>query len=39
LRASLNNVFDKRYYPDACCLDRVTPGAPRSWRVSLSHSF
>jgi iron complex outermembrane receptor protein len=39
LHASLNNVFDKRYYPDACCLDRVTPGAPRSWRLSASRTF
>jgi iron complex outermembrane receptor protein len=39
VRANLNNVFDKRYYPDACCLDRVTPGMPRNWRLSISKAF
>jgi iron complex outermembrane receptor protein len=38
-RASVNNIFDKRFYPDACCLDRVTPGAPRNFRLSVSKAF
>jgi iron complex outermembrane receptor protein len=39
LRLNIDNVFGKRYFPDACCLDRVTPGEPRNWRASLSRSF
>lgn len=38
-RLNVNNLFDKRYYPDACCLDRVTPGEPRNWRLSLARTF
>jgi iron complex outermembrane receptor protein len=38
-RASVNNIFDTRFYPDACCLDRVTPGAPRNFRLSVSKAF
>jgi len=38
-RLNVNNIFDKRYYPDACCSQRVTPGEPRNWRLTLSRSF
>ena len=39
VRLNVNNLFDKRYFSDACCTDRVTPGEPRNWRLSLSRSF
>lgn len=39
IRLNVNNLFDKRYFPDSCCVDRVTPGEPRSWRLSLSRHF
>jgi iron complex outermembrane receptor protein len=39
LQLNVANLFDKRYFPDACCLDRVTPGQPRNWRLTLSRSF
>ncbi|TDU25617.1 iron complex outermembrane receptor protein [Panacagrimonas perspica] len=38
-RLNVGNVFDERYFPDACCVDRVTPGEPRNWRVSVSRTF
>lgn len=38
-RLNVNNVFDKRFFPDACCVDRVTPGEPRNWQLSMSTSF
>ena len=38
-RLNVNNLFDKRYFPDACCVDRVTPGEPRNWRLSISRRF
>jgi iron complex outermembrane receptor protein len=38
-RLNVNNLFDKRYFPDSCCVDRVTPGEPRNWRLSLSRRF
>lgn len=40
-KAQLNirNLFDERYISDACCLDRITPGAPRTWQVSLSRRY
>jgi iron complex outermembrane receptor protein len=38
-RFALNNILDKRYYPDANDLTRVTPGEPRNWRLSLSRKF
>ena len=38
-RLNVNNVTDERYFPDACCLTRVTPGEPRSWRLAFSRSF
>lgn len=39
VRLNVNNIFDKRYFPDACCVDRVTPGEPRNWRLSLGRRF
>jgi iron complex outermembrane receptor protein len=39
LRLNVNNVLDKRYFPDACCVDRVTPGEGRSFRVTAAKSF
>ncbi|PIB91582.1 TonB-dependent siderophore receptor [Caulobacter sp. FWC2] len=39
LNLTADNLTDKRYFPDACCLDRITPGAPRNWRLSLRRSF
>jgi len=38
-QVNVNNIFDKRYYPDACCTTRVTPGEPRNWRLTLSRTF
>lgn len=39
LQLNVNNILDERYYPDACCLDRVTPGEPRNWRFVATRSF
>jgi iron complex outermembrane recepter protein len=36
---TLNNLFDERYFPDACCLDRVTPGEPRNWQLRVQKSW
>lgn len=38
-RLNVNNLFDHRYYPDASDYTRVTPGAPRNWRLSLTKRF
>lgn len=38
-QVNVNNIFNKRYVPDACCLSRVTPGQPRNWRLTLSTSL
>jgi iron complex outermembrane receptor protein len=39
MRFNVNNLLDKRYFPDACCVDRVTPGEPRSWRLGVQRKF
>lgn len=39
LRLNANNLLDKRYFPDACCVDRVTPGEGRSWRLTAATHF
>ena len=39
LQVGVSNLTDERFYPDAAGLDRVTPGEPRAWRVSLRHRF
>lgn len=38
-QANVNNVLDERYFPDACCIQRVTPGQPRNFRLTLSRRF
>jgi iron complex outermembrane receptor protein len=35
----VNNLLDERYFSDACCLTRVTPGEPRNWRLTIRRSF
>lgn len=39
MNLNVDNLTDKRFFPDACCLDRITPGEPRSWRLSLRRGF
>ncbi len=36
---SVNNLLDERYFPDACCLDRVTPGEPRNWQLRVQKAW
>ena len=36
---NIDNLTDERFFPDACCLDRITPGEPRNWRLSLRRTF
>lgn len=36
---NVNNVLDERFFPDACCVDRGTPGEPRNWQLGVSTSF
>jgi iron complex outermembrane receptor protein len=36
---NVDNLTDERFFPDACCLDRITPGEPRNWRLSLRRGF
>lgn len=36
LALTVANLFDKRYWPDTGGIDRVTPGNPRNWRLTLS---
>lgn len=38
-RVNVNNVTNERYFPDACCTDRVTPGEPRNFRITLMRHF
>jgi iron complex outermembrane receptor protein len=38
-RLNVNNLLDERYYPDAGGGERVTPGEPRNWRLSLTRTF
>lgn len=33
------NLFNERYWPDTGGIDRVTPGNPRNWRLTLSRDF
>ncbi len=33
------NLLDKRYWPDTGGIDRVTPGNPRNWRLTLTREF
>lgn len=39
MQLNVNNLLGERYFPDSCCLDRITPGQPRNWRLSLSRHF
>lgn len=39
IQLTVNNLLGERYFPDSCCLDRITPGQPRKWRLSLSRHF
>jgi iron complex outermembrane receptor protein len=36
---SVDNLFDRHYYPEASGSTRVAIGEPRSWRLSLSREF
>ncbi len=38
-RLNVNNILNERYFPDSCCLDRVTPGEPRNFRLSFTRAF
>lgn len=38
-RLNVNNILNERYFPDSCCLDRVTPGEPRNFRLSVTRAF
>jgi iron complex outermembrane receptor protein len=39
LQLTVANLFDERYFPDTGGIDRVTPGNPRNWRLTLSRTF
>lgn len=39
LAASIENLTDKRYYTSAYSLFEVWPGAPRTWRLSVTTQF
>ena len=39
LQLTASNLTDRRYFPDAAGLDRVTPGEPRNWRLSVRYRF
>ncbi len=39
LQANLENLFDKKYFPNADGNDNISPGGPRSVRLSLSWKF
>lgn len=39
IQLTVNNLLNERYFPDSCCLDRITPGQPRNWRLSLNRHF
>jgi iron complex outermembrane receptor protein len=38
-QVNVNNLFDERYYPDACCRQRITPGQPRNVRLTIARRF
>ncbi|QNQ09822.1 TonB-dependent siderophore receptor [Sphingomonas alpina] len=38
-QVNVNNLFDERYYPDACCQQRITPGQPRNFRLTIARRF
>jgi iron complex outermembrane receptor protein len=39
LAASIENLTDERYYTNAFSLFEVWPGAPRTWRLSMTTQF
>jgi len=39
VQLTVANLLDERYWPDTGGLDRVTPGNPRNWRLTLSRAF
>ncbi|MEE4453025.1 TonB-dependent receptor [Novosphingobium resinovorum] len=39
VQLTVANLLDKRYFPDTGGIDRVTPGNPRNWRLTLSREF
>jgi iron complex outermembrane receptor protein len=36
---NFNNLLDERHFPVGAGLDRITPGEPRNWHLTLSKSF
>lgn len=36
---NIDNLTDERFFPDACCLDRITSGEPLNWRLSVRRRF
>lgn len=39
IQGNIGNLFDKRYWPSANALTRVTPGMPRNFRITVSREF
>ncbi|QKR98377.1 TonB-dependent receptor [Sphingomonas sp. CL5.1] len=39
VRLTVANLFDERYWPDTGGIDRVSPGTPRNFRLTLSRDF
>ena len=39
VQANVENLFDRAYYATAHSNNNITPGAPRTWRVSLDWRF
>ena len=39
VQLNVENLFDKKYYPNAHNNTNITPGSPRAFRVSLNKSF
>jgi iron complex outermembrane receptor protein len=39
VQLNVENLTDERYFPDGAGLDRITPGEPRNWRLSLRRMF
>lgn len=39
VQLTVANVFDEHYFPDTGGIDRVTPGNPRNFRLTLSRDF
>lgn len=39
VRLTVANLLNERYWPDTGGIDRVTPGNPRNWRLTVSKEF